>query len=183
MSRFSCSASLRNTITTTKPSKSPFQPIQERITQGEHTSPAVALNRQAALQLAIRNETEAEDFRQMATAATNAPSGRSRQSRSEARTSRCSHLTCRERACWLDVLKVESCLIRFPAPQRRASLRFSMVVTTSGLNSTRNRSNLQTGALKRPSRPAQAWMMHCSPAAVAADADCDHGPTGDRKST
>src|ERR1035437_4407586 len=53
-----------------------------------------------------------------------------------------------------------------------------MAVDTSGLNSTRNTSNSQTGALWRLSRSTPAWMMHCSMAAVAADADCDHGPTG-----
>src|ERR1017187_6251798 len=118
MSRSSCSASLRNTITTTKPLKSPSRPIQKKITQDEHTSPAVALNRQAARQSAIRNRTVAEGLRQVATGAINAPSGRGRQGRSEARTSQYFRLACRKRACWLDVLKVGSCLILFPAPQR-----------------------------------------------------------------
>src|ERR1035437_9785989 len=53
-----------------------------------------------------------------------------------------------------------------------------MVVNTSGLNSTRYTSNSQVGALRRPPRPAPARRTHYSPAPVAADADCDHGPTG-----
>src|ERR1035437_10390459 len=60
-----------------------------------------------------------------------------------------------------------------------------MAVNTSGLNSTRNTSNLQTGDLPRPPRPAQAWMAHCSITRVAkrtllAGQAGSSGPVGDR---
>ena len=42
--------------------------------------------------------------------------------------------TCREPACWLGVLKAESYSIRSLGPQRLALWRFSMAVSTSGLN-------------------------------------------------